>query len=85
MTQGQWAAVMGDNPSHFSNCGRNCPVEWVSWEDVQEFIGELNRREGVTVYRLPTEAEWEYAARAGTADSVPLWKRGEPVGTVWVV
>ena len=46
--------------------GDMCPVEQVSWEDVQEFIGRLNRREGVTTYRLPTEAEWEYAARAGT-------------------
>ena len=66
VTQGQWAAVMGSNPSSFSNCGRNCPVEAVSWEDAQGFIEELNLREGVTVYRLPTEAEWEYAARAGT-------------------
>ena len=66
VTQGQWAAVMGDNPSRFSNCGRTCPVEHVSWDDVQEFIRELNRREGANVYRLPTEAEWEYAARAGT-------------------
>ena len=66
VTQGQWAAVMGSNPSRFSNCGRTCPVEQVSWDDVQEFIRELNRREGANVYRLPTEAEWEYAARAGT-------------------
>ena len=66
VTQEQWQAVMGNNPSGFSNCGRTCPVERVSWEDVQEFIAALNRQEGVTVYRLPTEAEWEYAARAGT-------------------
>ena len=66
VTQGQWAAVMGSNPSSFSNCGRNCPVEAVSWEDAQGFIEELNLREGVAVYRLPTEAEWEYAARRGT-------------------
>ena len=66
VTQGQWQAVMGGNPSRFSDCGPNCPVEQVSWEDVEGFIEELNLREGVSVYRLPTEAEWEYAARAGT-------------------
>ena len=66
VTQGQWQAVMGNNPSDFSNCGPTCPVERVSWGDVQEFIAELNQREGVEMYRLPTEAEWEYAARAGT-------------------
>ena len=66
VTQGQWQAVMGSNPSQFSDCGRTCPVEQVSWEDAQEFIAALNRREGVETYRLPTEAEWEYAARAGT-------------------
>lgn len=66
VTQEQWEAVMGSNPSFFSGCGGDCPVEWVSWEDTQEFIAALNRQEGVNVYRLPTEAEWEYAARAGT-------------------
>ena len=65
VTQGQWQAVMGANPSRFSNCGARCPVEQVSWEDVQGFIVKLNRR-GEGRYRLPTEAEWEYAARAGT-------------------
>ncbi len=65
VTQGQWQAVMGNNPSRFSSCGQNCPVETVSWEDVQEFIRELNRREGTEGYRLPTEAEWEFAARGG--------------------
>ena len=66
VTQEQWQAVMGNNPSDFSGCGSNCPVENVSWEDAQEFIVRLNRNEGVNMYRLPTEAEWEYAARAGT-------------------
>ncbi len=65
VTQGQWQAVMGGNPSDFKDCGDHCPVEQVSWDDVQEFIGELNRKTGRT-YRLPTEAEWEYACRAGT-------------------
>jgi len=66
VTQAQWRAVMGKNPSHFSKGGDACPVESVSWDDAQAFIGTLNaRRDGYT-YRLPTEAEWEYAARAGT-------------------
>jgi formylglycine-generating enzyme required for sulfatase activity len=64
VTQGQWKAVMGNNPSNFSNCGDNCPVEQVSWADVQQFIQRLNSRSGKN-YRLPTEAEWEYAARSG--------------------
>jgi len=66
VTQGQWKRVMGSNPSRFKNCGDNCPVEQVSWNDVQKFIGKLNQMEGGNKYRLPTEAEWEYAARAGT-------------------
>jgi len=55
---------MGSNPSHFSGCP-DCPVEWVSWDDVQTFISSLNTW-GEGTYRLPTEAEWEYAARAGS-------------------
>jgi len=67
VTQGQWKAVMGNNPSKFKSCGNDCPVESVSWNDVQDFIKKLNRKEGTDRYRLPTEAEWEYAARAGSA------------------
>ena len=63
VTQAQWKAVMGKNPSHFTG-DDNLPVERVSWEDVQEFIQKLNTLTGKT-YRLPTEAEWEYAARGG--------------------
>jgi formylglycine-generating enzyme required for sulfatase activity len=66
VTQGQWKAVMGGNPSYFSNCGDDCPVEDVSWDDIQKFIKALNRREASTGYALPTEAQWEYAARAGS-------------------
>ena len=65
VTQAEWQGLMGTNPSHFSGCGQ-CPVESVSWEDAQEFIGRLNAMDGAGTYRLPTEAEWEYAARAGT-------------------
>ena len=46
VTRGQWKAVMGNIPSSFKNCGDDCPVEQVSWDDVQEFIGKLNQREG---------------------------------------
>ena len=63
VTQAQWEKVMGSNPSHFRK-GGSYPVEEVSWNDAQEFIGKLNRMTGKS-YRLPTEAEWEYAARSG--------------------
>ncbi len=64
VTQAEWQTIMGSNPSSFKNCPK-CPVESVSWEDVQVFIKKLNAK-GEGTYRLPTEAEWEYAARAGT-------------------
>ena len=66
VTQGQWKRVTGENPSLFKDCGDTCPVENVSWHDVQRFIKQLNRMAGKDVYRLPTEAEWEYACRAGS-------------------
>jgi len=62
VTQAQWKAVMGSNPSYFK--GDRLPVEQVSWYDVQEFIRKLNANTGKQ-YRLPTEAEWEFAARGG--------------------
>jgi len=65
VTQGQWKAVMGENPSGFKECGDNCPVENVSWNDIQQYLQKLNRLTGQQ-YRLPSEAEWEYAARAGS-------------------
>jgi hypothetical protein len=66
VTQHQWKAVMGTNPSVFLGCGETCPVEAVSWNDVQAFIAALDAADPGKGYRLPTEAEWEYAARAGT-------------------
>ena len=63
VTQAQWKAIMGSNPSHFK--GDNLPVEKVSWEDIQVFLQKLNAQTGKT-YTLPTEAQWEYAARGGT-------------------
>ncbi|MDR2801305.1 MAG: formylglycine-generating enzyme family protein [Desulfovibrio sp.] len=64
VTQGQWMQIMGENPSWFR--GENLPVEQVFWGEAQEFIRRLNLKEGRNGYRLPTEAEWEYAARAGS-------------------
>jgi len=75
VTQRQWRAVMGSNPSAFKACGDDCPVENVSWFDAQRFIQRLNDREGGGIYRLPTEAEWEYAARSGT-DTAYSWGGG---------
>ena len=64
VTQGQWRAIMGSNPSHFGKCGDDCPVERVSWDNAKQFVSQLSAKTGKT-YRLPTEAEWEYACRAG--------------------
>jgi formylglycine-generating enzyme required for sulfatase activity len=65
VTQAQWHAVMGNNPSFFPGCAR-CPVEKVSWLDAKEFVRRLNEMQSGYSYRLPSEAEWEYASRAGT-------------------
>ncbi len=67
VTQQEWQTVMGTNPSHFTDCGPTCPVENVSLVEVLQFLEKLNARVvSEFIYRLPTEAEWEYACRAGT-------------------
>ena len=68
VTQEQWRLVMGKNPSEFKACLK-CPVENVSWNDIQAFIKKLNAKTGKS-YRLPTEAEWEYAAKGGSNNNV---------------
>ncbi|MDP3930715.1 MAG: formylglycine-generating enzyme family protein, partial [Methylococcaceae bacterium] len=65
VTQKQWESLMDNNPS--KSKGLSKPVEKVNWNDVQEFIKRLNTKEGGNHFRLPTEAEWEYAARAGSS------------------
>ena len=66
ITQKQYQTLMGNNPSSFKECGGECPVDTVSWNDSKAFTDALNRLENTTTYRLPTEAEWEYACRAGS-------------------
>lgn len=71
VTQAQWTAVMGENPSRFTG-DPQLPVENVSWNDVQAFLRQLNAREGTTRYRLPTEAEWEHASRSCATTTYPF-------------
>jgi len=66
VTQRQWQEVMGTNPSYFRNAGPDAPVEQLSWKDVQAFLAKVNSLQARWTVRLPTEAEWEYAARAGS-------------------
>ena len=69
ITQGQWESVMGTTPwsgQNYVQANPDHPAVYISWDDVQEFIGRLNEAAGEELYRLPTEAEWEYACRAGT-------------------
>ena len=76
VTQAQWKAVMGHNPSYFTYKGANRPVEQVSWDDCQEFIEKLNEQTGMN-FRLPTQKEWEYACRAGSKGDYGLVEGGE--------
>ena len=79
VTQEEWQAVMGSNPSNFK--GSHRPVEEVSWEDCQEFIRRLNQKTGRN-FRLPTEAEWEYAARGGRKSNGYKYAGGNNIGDV---
>ena len=79
VTQALWKEVMGKNPSRFE--GDTNPVECVSWDDCQTFIQKLNQRTGKT-FRLPTEAEWEYAARGGKKSRGYKYSGSNDIGTV---
>jgi formylglycine-generating enzyme required for sulfatase activity len=63
VTQGEWRALMGSNPAKFAACGDHCPVERINWHDARTFVERLSAKTG-KIYRLPSEAEWEYACRA---------------------
>ncbi len=79
VTQEEWETVMGSNPSYFK--GKNRPVEMVSWKDCQDFIKKLNQLTGMS-FRLPTEAEWEYAARGGSKSHSYKYSGGNDIGSV---
>lgn len=82
VTQAQWFAVMGDNPSHFSGCDQ-CPVESVSWTDARAFCRRLSKMTGKN-YRLPTEAEWEFAARGGNQSNGFIYSGSNHINAVAV-
>ena len=82
VTQGQWMEVMGSNPSTFKQPGpdMSAPVETITWYQAKEFISRMNTQAGGNYYRLPTEAEWEYIAKAGTSTSWPFGDQVQQLG-----
>jgi hypothetical protein len=82
VTQKEWRDIMGSNPSKFTDCGDNCPVEQVSWDDIQTFLQKLNQNTG-RQYRLPTEAEWEYACYGGSQTEYCGGGNLDAVGWYW--
>lgn len=80
ITQSQWKSIIGGTPSNFKDCD-NCPVEFVNWYDVQEFIRKLNSKTGRN-YRLPTEAEWEYAANGGNKSKGYIYSGSNELSSV---
>jgi formylglycine-generating enzyme required for sulfatase activity len=80
VTQREWIQLMGSNPSRFKACGLDCPVDSVSWDDAQSFIKKLNTMEGGSFYALPSEAQWEYAARAGSHQAFGFGSQGKALG-----
>jgi formylglycine-generating enzyme len=84
VTQKMWTDIMGENPSHFAGCDQ-CPVEKVSWEDIQAFLVKLNAKTGKN-FRLPTEAEWEYAARGGAQSGYTRYSGSDELGlAAWYI
>lgn len=86
VTQAQWEKVMGSNPAFFQGekvegDAKKHPVENVTWKEAQEFIKKLNKLDKKHIYRLPTEFEWEYAARAGAEDDIP-WAEARAMGVI---
>jgi formylglycine-generating enzyme required for sulfatase activity len=85
VTEAQWRAIMGTSPKNFKDCD-SCPVSQVSWDDIYSFILKINELRGVENYRLPTEAEWEYAARGGSQSKGYIYSGSNDIDAVaWYI